>query len=47
MKKVFSLVFAFILLISSGCYIPPLSKWENIDAFFAAVAEYYSDKGAV
>lgn len=34
-------------VISSGCDIPPLSKWENIDAFFAAVAEYYSDKGAV
>lgn len=30
-------------VISSGCDIPPLSKWENIDAFFAAVAEYYSD----
>ena len=29
-------------IISSGCDIPPLSKWENIDAFFAAVDEYYS-----
>lgn len=28
-------------LISSGCDIPPASKWENIDAFFAAVKEYY------
>lgn len=28
-------------VISSGCDIPPLSKWENIDAFFAAVNEYY------
>ena len=28
-------------LISSGCDIPPMSKWENIDAFFGAVAEYY------
>ena len=28
-------------IISSGCDIPPLSKWENIDAFFAAVREYY------
>ena len=28
-------------LISSGCDIPPLSPWENIDAFFAAVEEYY------
>ena len=29
-------------LISSGCDIPPLSPWENIDAFFAAVEEFYS-----
>ena len=28
-------------LISSGCDIPPMSKWENIDAFFAAVGEFY------
>jgi uroporphyrinogen decarboxylase len=28
-------------VISSGCDIPPLAPWENIDAFFAAVAEYY------
>lgn len=28
-------------VISSGCDIPPLSKWENIDAFFEAVNEYY------
>lgn len=28
-------------VISSGCDIPPLSKWENIDAFFAAVKEFY------
>lgn len=28
-------------VISSGCDIPPLSSWENIDAFFAAVAEFY------
>lgn len=28
-------------VISSGCDIPPLSRWENIDAFFAAVREYY------
>ena len=26
--------------ISSGCDIPPLSPWENIDAFFAAIDEY-------
>lgn len=31
-------------VISSGCDIPPLSKWENIDAFFAAVREYYTGK---
>lgn len=28
-------------VISSGCDIPPLSRWENIDAFFAAVEEFY------
>lgn len=28
-------------VISSGCDIPPLSPWENINAFFAAVDEYY------
>lgn len=31
-------------VISSGCDIPPLSKWENIDAFFDTVDEYYSAK---
>jgi uroporphyrinogen decarboxylase len=30
-------------VISSGCDIPPLSKWENIDAFFAAVREFYNN----
>lgn len=29
-------------VISSGCDIPPQSPWENIDAFFAAVQEYYN-----
>lgn len=29
-------------LISSGCDIPPLTPWENIDAFFAAVQEFYA-----
>lgn len=29
-------------LISSGCDIPPLAKWENIDAFFKAVEDYYN-----
>ena len=33
-------------VISSGCDIPPLSKWENIDAFFAAVKEFYQNGGA-
>ena len=31
-------------VISSGCDIPPMSKWENIDAFFAAVSEFYAGK---
>ncbi len=31
-------------VISSGCDIPPMSKWENIDAFFGAVKEYYYGK---
>ena len=29
-------------VISSGCDIPPMSKWENIDAFFKAVDEFYA-----
>lgn len=29
-------------VISSGCDVPPLSKWANIDAFFSAVAEFYA-----
>lgn len=29
-------------VISSGCDIPPVSPWENIDAFFAAVDEFYA-----
>lgn len=28
-------------IISSGCDIPPLSSWENIDSFFAAVDDFY------
>ena len=28
-------------VISSGGDIPPMSKWENIDAFFDAAAEFY------
>ena len=29
-------------VISSGCDIPPMTPWENINAFFAAVDEYYA-----
>lgn len=29
-------------VISSGCDIPPLAPWENIDAFFAAAKDFYS-----
>ena len=28
-------------VLSSGCDIPPMTPWENIDAFFAASDEYY------
>ena len=28
-------------VLSSGCDIPPMTPWENIDAFFAAAEEYY------
>ena len=28
-------------VISSGCDIPPMSPWGNIDAFFAAAEEFY------
>ncbi|MBQ1942873.1 MAG: uroporphyrinogen decarboxylase family protein [Clostridia bacterium] len=31
-------------LISSGCDIPPQAKWENIDAYYAAIAEFYAEK---
>lgn len=29
-------------VISSGCDVPPLSPWENIDAFFKAVSDFYA-----
>lgn len=29
-------------IISSGCDIPPVSPWANIDAFFEAVGEFYA-----
>ena len=28
-------------VLSSGCDIPPMTPWENIDAFFGAYYEYY------
>lgn len=28
-------------VLSSGCDIPPMTPWENIDAFFAAAKEFY------
>ena len=31
-------------VISSGCDIPPLTRWENIDAFFSAVDEFYNNR---
>jgi uroporphyrinogen decarboxylase len=30
-------------VISSGCDIPPLSKWENINAFFDTVDKFYKE----
>jgi uroporphyrinogen decarboxylase len=29
-------------VISTGCDVPPMSPWENIDAFFCAVDEFYT-----
>lgn len=29
-------------VISTGCDVPPMSKWENIDAFFEAVNAFYA-----
>lgn len=31
-------------VISSGCDVPPMSAWDNIDAFYAAVDEFYDGK---
>ncbi len=28
-------------IISSGCDVPPLSSWDNIDSFFKAVKDFY------
>lgn len=33
-------------VISSGCDIPPMSKWENIDAFFDGVKAFYEGRKA-
>ncbi len=30
-------------IISSGCDVPPMSPWENTDAFFKAVDDFYSE----
>lgn len=32
-------------VVSSGCDIPPLAPWENIDAFFDAVRAFYDGEG--
>ena len=29
-------------VISTGCDVPPMSPWENIEAFFAAVDKFYN-----
>lgn len=34
-------------IISSGCDIPPLASWQNIDSFFDAVDEFYNGNGQV
>lgn len=31
-------------IISSGCDIPPMSKWENIDAFMQVSQDYYQNE---
>ena len=31
-------------VISTGCDVPPMSPWENINAFFSAVEEFYADR---
>ena len=31
-------------LLSSGCDIPPMTPWENVDAFFEASAAFYRDR---
>ena len=31
-------------VVSSGCDIPPATPWENLDAFFSAVEEFYASR---
>ena len=31
-------------VLSSGCDIPPMSPWENLDAFFQAAEDYYAGR---
>ncbi|MPN60495.1 hypothetical protein SDC9_208223 [bioreactor metagenome] len=31
-------------VVSTGCDVPPAAKWENIDAFFDTVRDYYAGK---
>ena len=31
-------------VISSGCDIPPTAKWDNIDAFFNTVKDFYNER---
>ena len=31
-------------IISSGCDIPPMSPWANIDSFFKAVKDFYKNR---
>ena len=38
------LLLSTLVVFTSGCDIPPASKWENIDAYFAAVDEYYDKR---
>ena len=30
-------------VLSSGCDIPPMTPWENLDAFFAASEEFHAN----
>ena len=34
--------FAPNFVISSGCDIAPIAKWDNIDAFYKAAADFYA-----